>query len=118
MPAPTRPAWRRRGAWSAPGGGGPERGGEEILGAAVGTGDELGGVSDQRAVVQSELEAVHAPRAGPWTYSPPRSKTEPWQGHSNLPELLQNGTRQPRWGQRWERAKKWPPALASHSRPS
>src|SRR5512132_4254088 len=56
--------------------------------------------------------------AGPWTYSPPRSNTEPWQGHSNRPELLQNGTRQPRWGQRWERAKNCPPALASHRRPS
>src|SRR5512133_1168801 len=62
MPARTRPAWRRRGAWSAPGAGGPERRGEEVLGAAVGTGDELGGVGDQGAVVQSELEAVHATR--------------------------------------------------------
>src|SRR5512132_2329206 len=62
MPARTRPAWGRRGAWSAPGAGGPERRGEEVLGAAVGTGDELGGVGGQRAVVQSKLEAVHAPR--------------------------------------------------------
>src|SRR5512132_2678126 len=65
MPARRWPAWGCRGAWSAPGAGGPERRGEEILGAAVGTGDELGGVSDQRAVVQSELEAVHA--AGCWS---------------------------------------------------
>src|SRR5512132_2931083 len=60
MPARRWPAWGCRGAWSAPGAGGPERRGEEVLGAAVGTGDELGGVGDQRAVVQSELEAVHA----------------------------------------------------------
>ena len=37
-----RPAWGRRGAWSAPGAGGAERRGEEVLGAAVGAGEELG----------------------------------------------------------------------------
>src|SRR6266536_1461256 len=56
--------------------------------------------------------------AGPWTYSPAMSYTEPWQGHSNRPEVLQKGTRQPRCGHFWDRAKKCPPALASQSRPS
>src|SRR5512132_1412589 len=62
MPARRWPAWGCRGAWSAPGAGGPERRGEEAPGAAVGAGEELGGVQDQRAVVQSKLAAVHATR--------------------------------------------------------
>src|SRR5512132_4180119 len=76
-------------------------------------------VSATSTLLSSRRSKRSIPRgAGPWRYSPPRSKTEPWQGHSNRPELWQNGTRQPRCGQRWDKAKNCPPALASHSRPS
>ena len=44
---------------------------------------------------------------GPVMYSPARSKIEPWHGHSNRPELSQNGTLQPRCGHFCESAKKW-----------
>src|SRR5512132_986877 len=54
-----RPAWGRRGAWSAPGAGGPERRGKEVLGAAVGAGEELAGVGHQHPIVEPEGEAVH-----------------------------------------------------------
>src|SRR5512133_3038527 len=59
------PAWGRRGAWSAPGAGGAERWGEEVLGAAVGAGEELAGVGHQHPTVESEVEAVHP--AGGWS---------------------------------------------------
>src|SRR5712691_7275813 len=35
--------------------------------------------------------------AGPARYSPLIEYFEPWQGHSNHSEVLQNGTLQPRW---------------------
>src|SRR6266540_1068738 len=76
-------------------------------------------VSTTNMPLSSRSSKRSIPRgAGPWTYSPAMSYTEPWQGHSNRPEVLQNGTRQPRCGHFWDRAKKCPPALASQSRPS
>src|SRR6266511_1142457 len=75
-------------------------------------------VSTTNVPLSSRSPKRSIPRgAGPCTYSPPLSNTEPWQGHSNRPELLQNGTRQPRCGHFWDRAKKCPPALTSQSRP-
>src|SRR5262249_54212655 len=38
--------------------------------------------------------------AGPSLYSPALLYFEPWQGHSNHFDELQNGTRHPRWTQR------------------
>ena len=39
--------------------------------------------------------------AGPSSYSPALLYFEPWHGHSNHCDCWQNGTRHPRWTQRW-----------------
>src|SRR5205807_1132810 len=41
--------------------------------------------------------------AGPSWYSPALLYFEPWHGHSNHCDCWQNGTRHPRWTQRWYR---------------